>query len=193
MKKKTIKKALLGIMEVVDGMRRYIHNMEEDLNDRIEDRIPQQAICQYKLTSEAAVCPHKAHQDDAGLDLYIQDDVYAKDADFTHMTLTVDTGVCVKIPEGYCGLVCPRSGLAMQGIAPILGVVDAGYTGTIKITIPVGGQLLNNPVDPLHVLFSRGDRVAQLVVVPIAQTVCIPVTEFDETERGENGFGSTGV
>ena len=128
--------------------------------------------------------PARAHEDDAGLDLV------AREA----ATLTpgggpvvVPTGVAVAIPPGYCGLVCPRSGLAARHGVGVLngpGVIDAGYRGEIRVVL--------HCVGPEEVPIARGDRIAQLLVVPAAVPALSFVAELPDSVRAANGFGSTG-
>lgn len=128
--------------------------------------------------------PGYAHPDDAGLDLRIGTDVRLEPGERT----LVGTGVAVAIPDGYCGLVTPRSGLASRAgltLANSPGVVDAGYRGEIKLA------LVN--LDPgAAIPLERGERVAQLLVVPVARAVLEEVDTLPESPRGEGGHGSTG-
>ncbi len=99
----------------------------------------------------------------------------------------VPTGVAVAIPEGYAGLVTPRSGLAARhglGVANGPGLVDAGYRGELCVI------LINHGPEPVEI--SRGERIAQLVVVPVAAPEFVEVTELPPSSRGTGGFGSTG-
>lgn len=99
----------------------------------------------------------------------------------------VPTGIAVAIPPGYAGLVTPRSGLAARhGISIVNGpgLVDAGYRGEVKVV------LVNLSTEPFEIL--RGDRIAQLVVVPVAVQEFVEVAELPDTTRGSGGFGSTG-
>ena len=99
----------------------------------------------------------------------------------------VPTGVAVAIPEGHAGLVAPRSGLAARhGISVVNGpgVIDSGYRGEVKVI------LINHGTAALHL--SRGDRVAQLLVVPIAVPEMVEVDELPDSTRGTGGFGSSG-
>ena len=99
----------------------------------------------------------------------------------------VPTGIAVAIPEGHVGLVSPRSGLAARHAVSVVngpGVVDAGFRGEIHVI------LINHGADPVE--FARGDRIAQLVVVPIPETEWEPVDTLPDTPRGEGGFGSSG-
>ncbi len=128
--------------------------------------------------------PSSAHDGDAGLDLHAREDVTLPPGTWA----MVPTGIAVAIPTGYAGLVAPRSGLAARlgiGVVNGPGVVDAGYRGELRV-------ILINHGDQ-EVRLSRGDRVAQMVVVPVAQVELVQVTELPDSERGEGGFGSTGT
>jgi dUTP pyrophosphatase len=127
--------------------------------------------------------PESAHDGDAGIDLYARQDTALAPGQWA----MVPTGIAVAIPEGHAGLVAPRSGLAARhGISVVNGpgVVDAGYRGELKV-------ILINHGDET-VLLGRGDRVAQLVVVPIVLADLEEVAALPESERGHGGFGSTG-
>lgn len=97
----------------------------------------------------------------------------------------IPTGIAVEIPIGCEGQVRPRSGLSSRGIVAILGTVDADYRGEIHV-------LLENRSDGPCTIFP-GDRIAQLVIAPVARVDLEVVEELSETERGEGGFGSTGI
>ncbi len=99
----------------------------------------------------------------------------------------VPTGVAVAIPAGHAGLVTPRSGLAARhglGVVNGPGLVDAGYRGELKVI------LINHGADLIHL--ARGERIAQLVVVPVVDQQFVEVDELPPSARGEGGFGSTG-
>ncbi len=101
--------------------------------------------------------------------------------------MAVPTGVAVAIPEGFAGLVIPRSGHALRsgiGVVNGPGLIDSGYRGEVAVI------LINHGTDPVS--FSRGDRIAQLTVVPVPVVEWTEVSELDETDRGSGGFGSTG-
>jgi len=100
----------------------------------------------------------------------------------------VPTGIAVSIPEGFAGLVLPRSGHASRhgvGVVNGPGLIDSGYRGEISV-------LLINHGDAV-VSFARGDRIAQLTIVPVPSVEWTEVESLDVTERGDGGFGSTGV
>lgn len=136
------------------------------------------------MVDEGIEIPAYAHHGDAGLDLRVREGVWLQ----PHERRTVGTGVRVAIPEGYVGLVFPRSGLASKhgiSLSNAVGVVDSGYRGE------VGATLINHDKKP-H-LINKGERVCQLVVMPFATCELEIVDELDETDRGEGGFGSTGL
>jgi dUTP pyrophosphatase len=133
---------------------------------------------------ETATLPTRAHEGDAGLDLYAAEPAHLGPGE----RWSVPTGVAVEIPEGHAGLVLPRSGIARKhGISLVNspGLIDAGYRGEINVL------LLNT--DPAEVYrVEPGDRIAQLLVVEIAVPEPIEAEELAESARGEGGFGSSG-
>lgn len=137
------------------------------------------------MLDDGAIMPTRAHADDAGLDLYTPEDFAIMPADeYGVDSGTVDTGVHVEIPKGYVGMIKSKSGLNVNYGIISEGVVDAGYTGSIKV------KLYNLGQDEMR--FRRGDKISQLVILPIVTPVPKLVDAFAETERGNNGFGSTG-
>jgi dUTP pyrophosphatase len=139
----------------------------------------------FQRLSEAARLPTRAHEGDAGLDLYAAEAVTVAPAGGR---TDVGTGVAVEIPPGHAGLVLPRSGSARKhGItltnAP--GLIDAGYRGELRVLI-----LNTDPTEAFEI--SPGERIAQLVVVAVALGEPVEVDELGESERGEGGFGSSG-
>lgn len=134
---------------------------------------------------EAAIVPTYAHDGDAGLDMYANEDV--RIAPYSHKM--VGTGIAVDIPLGFVGLIHPRSGLAAKKGLTVLnapGTVDAGYRGEVKII------LMNH--SPNFVDIGRGDRIAQLVVQEVVYAAVELVEQFEGfTARDTAGFGSTGA
>ncbi len=127
-----------------------------------------------------AVLPTRAHADDAGLDLYgLEDATIAPGAG----TL-LRTGVAVAVPPGHVGLVCDRSSLARRGLKTAGGVIDAGYRGELGVVV------WNLSREPQQV--KKGERIAQLLVIPIATPAPVERESLDATARGAGGFGSTG-
>lgn len=128
--------------------------------------------------------PAYAHEGDAGLDLRTMETISIP----AHGHVTVGTGIACEVPSGCVGLVFPRSGLACKsGVAlrNCVGVIDSGYRGEIKAT------LTNGTDEQFEV--KAGDRIAQMVVMPYCPCVVERVEELSETERGDGGYGSTGV
>lgn len=128
--------------------------------------------------------PVFAHPGDAGADLVAAESVVLPPGG----RALVPTGVRIALPDGHVGFVVPRSGLAARHGITVLnapGTVDAGYRGEIKVT------LLNTDADESYQI-AVGDRIAQLIVMPVPAVRFIPVSALPESERGERGFGSTG-
>jgi len=129
--------------------------------------------------------PSYAHAGDAGLDLYSAEDVTLAPG---HRAL-VSTGIALAIPEGYAGFVQPRSGLALRhglSLVNTPGLIDSHYRGEIKI-------IAVNLDTTSAIEIRRGDKVAQLVVQKVECCELVESEALDDTERGEGGFGSTGV
>jgi dUTP pyrophosphatase len=134
---------------------------------------------------ERAILPTRAHPGDAGLDLYALDATELGPGE----RASVRTGIAVEIPAGQTGLVLPRSGLAARhGIALVNapGLIDSGYRGELRV-------LLLNTDRQRTFSVAVGDRIAQLVLVEVRTPVPIEVDELDRSERGEGGFGSSGL
>lgn len=128
--------------------------------------------------------PNRAFPSDAGADLVAKDTVWLQPFKRT----LVPTGVHVEIPIGYVGLLFPRSSLSKQNIVMTnsVGVIDADYRGEIMASL----MYIGNNESGEHVL--QGERIVQLVMVPIMLPRFVTVDELSETERGKGGFGSTG-
>ncbi len=128
--------------------------------------------------------PRFAHPGDAGADLVACEVVEIEPGE----RALVPTGLAVAIPEGHAGFVLPRSGLAVKHGVTVInapGLIDAGYRGELKV------GLVNLGNDPFVV--RPGDRIAQLVIMAVETPEFVEVVELDATERGDGGFGSTGV
>lgn len=135
-----------------------------------------------KLDHPAAQLPKRATSSDAGFDLT------AADYGFCNQYLEYDTGLCLEIPEGHVGLLFPRSSLSKYDLvqANHVGVIDAGYRGRIKVRYK-----LTKPMEEAK-MYKKGDKICQLVVLPIPEIQFNLVEELTETQRGDNGFGSSG-
>ena len=127
-----------------------------------------------------AVLPTRTHDDDAGLDLYNLEDFRLEAGEGR----AVKTGIALAIPQGYVGLVADRSSLGKRGLKTAGGIIDAGYRGEIHIVLwNISRELFE---------LKRGERLAQLLVIPIATPVIEEVSSLEETARGVKGFGSSG-
>lgn len=132
------------------------------------------------MLDNGAYMPSRGHKTDAGLDLRTPKAVTVP----AYGSATVDTGVHVALPYGCAGLLVSKSGLNVKHDITSTGLIDEGYTGSIVV------KLYNHGGEDHE--FEAGDRVTQLVVVPV---ICEPleqVSAFNPSERGDNGFGSTG-
>ena len=130
---------------------------------------------------KGAYIPTRAHETDAGLDIYARDSqiVPAKES------AIFDTGVHIELPAGTAGMLKSKSGLYVNHGIVSEGVIDVGYTGSIKV------KLYNHSGYDYTV--EAGDKITQLVILPLADVGSLElVDELGETDRGDNGFGSSG-
>ena len=131
------------------------------------------------ILDENAKMPTKAHNTDAGFDLYAPKDFVVRCGG----SATIDTGTKILIEKGYVGMIKSKSGLNVNYGITCEGVVDAGYTGNIVVK-------LHSDEKTVH--FEKGQKIAQIVFLPIPEVELVQVDSFEETERGDNGFGSSG-
>lgn len=129
--------------------------------------------------NENAFMPIRAHETDAGLDLRSPIHALVK----ARGSVKIDTGVHVELPKGTTGFLKSKSGLMLRGITSE-GVIDEGFTGSIM------AMLFNHTDQDYYV--QKGDKISQLVIIPILTPELELVDELDNTERGDGGFGSTG-
>ena len=127
-----------------------------------------------------AYLPEYAHEADAGLDIRSPRDA----AIWPHDSTLIDTGVHIAIPPGMVGMLKSKSGLNVNHGLLNTGVIDSGYTGSIMVN-------LYNHTDHKYFV-KKGDKISQLVIMPVFHAELQQVDELEETERGDNGFGSTG-
>lgn len=127
-----------------------------------------------------AIMPTRAHDTDAGLDLYATEDKTVP----PYGSATFDTGVHVELPPCTAGFLKSKSGLNVNHDITSEGVIDVGYTGAIVV------KLYNHGKTPYFV--KKGDKISQLVIVPVVIPSLEVVDELEDTERGDGGFGSTG-
>lgn len=142
-------------------------------------------IVEFTRLRDEAKPPERAHEHDAGYDLFSAEDARIEPGSRT----SVGTGVAVAIPDGHAGLVLPRSGLAARhGIALVNapGLIDAGYRGELRVL------LLNTDRDEPFAI-EAGDRIAQLVITRVESVEFVEAPDLARTARGQGGFGSTGL
>ena len=136
----------------------------------------------FKKLCAEAVMPTKAHQSDAGADLVAT----SKKWDDEKQCWIYGTGIATEIPEGYVGLVFPRSSIRKYGLALAnsIGVIDSGYRGEIMCSFKPTGSCPT---------YNVGDKVAQMIIMPYPVVNYVEVTELSDSERGVNGHGSSGI
>jgi dUTP pyrophosphatase len=128
-----------------------------------------------------AVIPKYAKEGDAGMDL-----TAVTILEQTPYSVTYDTGLAFEIPEGFVGYIFPRSSIRKYGLllSNSVGVVDSGYRGSVQATFKRTGHI--------EKYYSVGDRIAQIIIMPIPYINFVEAEELSSTERGTGGFGSTG-
>lgn len=162
---------------------------------------------EFKRVNPDAQIPTKAHPSDAAYDLCSMDDVTLSPGEWK----MVGSGIACAIPEGFCGMVYPRSGMGCKGLVlkNTVGVIDSHYRGEIKLTLfnnnpthvwrDSGGPASNTTITELvpntkgTIRVRKGDRVAQMRIELVPDTTLVEVDELDVTDRNEGGFGSSGV
>jgi dUTP pyrophosphatase len=133
-----------------------------------------------KKISEHAKLPLYSHKGDGGLDLFsVGDDVLRAGE-----VKAVPTGIKMAIPEGFVGLIWDKSGISLQGVHRLAGVVDAGYRGEVRVVMANLGQ------EPF--IIKKGMKIAQMLIQPVETVEVVETDELEDTSRGESGFGSTG-
>jgi dUTP pyrophosphatase len=151
-----------------------------------EEVLPAERVGELKFVKlkEGATLPTRAHDNDAGLDLYAAESARLAPG----ARVSVGTGLAVQIPDGVGGLVLPRSGMAIKHGVTLVnspGLIDPGYRGEIRV-------LMLNTDPTVEFQISPGDRLAQLLLVPVAHATPLQADALDESTRGEGGFGSSG-
>jgi dUTP pyrophosphatase len=138
-----------------------------------------------RLTTEA-VLPTKAHNRDAGADMY------CTEVEHLDKYINYRTGIAIAIPEGHVGLLFPRSSVRDKDLilSNCVGVIDSGYTGEISFSYKKFKHKKFNYI--YNSIYRKGDKIGQLLIVPITEYSWEEVDSLDETDRGNKGFGSTG-
>ena len=136
----------------------------------------------FKKLVEIAKCPIKAHPTDAGADLTAVSREWNKE----YGCWIYGTGIATEIPEGYVGLIFPRSSIRKYNLAQCnaVGVIDSHYRGEIMVSY--------KPTSDVQKIYEIGDKIAQLIILPYPEISYTEVKSLSETDRGENGHGSSG-
>ncbi len=140
-----------------------------------------------KKLHKDAIIPKYAKQGDAGMDLYVANWKFNVDSLTDENTgVIIDSGIAIEIPDGFVGLVFPRSSIKSTGhrLSNAVGVIDSGYRGSIQAYFDI--------IDSSLMYYEVGDRFAQLIILPYPQIEFEEVKELSESERNDKGFGSTG-
>ncbi len=138
------------------------------------------AKMKVKKIALSAILPTKHHADDAGWDLYSVEDGLIPPG----QTNAIRTGLSVEIPQGWYGQVKTRSSYGVRGLIVTAGVIDSPYRGEIKVVLINTGNVESR--------YKAGDKIAQLLLLPVPEVEWEEVTELNNTKRGANGFGSSG-
>lgn len=135
------------------------------------------------VLDEGAILPTRGHSDDAGFDLYAPKNMHPKHL-WKGDSVTIDTGVHLEIPKGCCGVIISKSGLNVNHNVTSHGLIDSGYVGSIRV------KLYNHGSERLKI--EPGDKISQIVIMPCFTPRLLIADKLRDTERGSNGFGSTG-
>lgn len=152
-------------------------------------------VLKVKKLDPAAVLPTRIHPSDAGFDLTAIEDPeeILKDGVFY---LEYRTGLAIEIPAGHVGYIFPRSSIrrTVLTLSNCVGVIDSGYRGEITFSFKADGYASESANRSLEdpPIYRKGDRIGQLIIMPLPQTTIEIVDELSEADRGDNGYGSTG-
>jgi len=185
--------------------KEYQEKRKQQLKDQEEAEVARREMesktIKVKRLSNDAVVPTRVHNNDAGWDLYAAEDVIINAGE----RCLVSTDISFEIPDGYVGLIWPRSGLAAKnGIDILAGVIDAGYRGEISVCLYNSSSSnlvsssvnkkkiwkLNTEENAIHI--KKGDRVAQILFQEIPEVYLVEVDNLNNSERSAGGFGSSG-
>lgn len=140
----------------------------------------------FKKLDQRAVAPERAHNTDAGFDL-VATSITTEINECGQLILVYHTGIAVEIPEGYFGLLVPRSSVFKKSLmlTNSAGVIDAGYRGEIMAKF-------RSTTDVVPAVYNVGEKFAQLLILPVPEVTFEEAFELSDSERGEGGYGSTG-
>jgi dUTP pyrophosphatase len=169
-------------MSFIGDLNKLLNSLGDDIKEQVSENVNKFEV-KIKRTHKDAVIPSYSKDGDAGLDL-IATEVLSN----TTTDVTYGTGISIEIPKGYVGLLFPRSSIRNYDISlsNCVGVIDSGYRGEIQATFKKTEGL-----DSFK--YKKGDRIAQLIILPFPKISFIEVDELTSTDRGQGGFGSTGT
>jgi dUTP pyrophosphatase len=158
--------------------------MEIEMAMATQQELNREAVIKFKRLDKTVYLPKYQSDGAVGLDLQASEDTVVS----PHNRQMVSTGLAVEIPIGFEGQIRPRSGLASKNGVSVInspGTIDPDYRGEIKVCLVNHDNIANFVV-------KTGDRIAQLVICPVIKPTIVEVEELSNSQRGENGFGSTG-
>tara|TARA_R110002153_G_scaffold20638_3_gene69821 strand:- start:8149 stop:8739 length:591 start_codon:yes stop_codon:yes gene_type:complete len=194
-KKKTVIKKTPKVENKDSGNK---SSSNEKVSSQVKTKAPkpQSNACLIKVKKlhDNATIPVRAHKTDAGLDLFTLEGFQIQRQE----RKLVSTGIAVQIPKGHVGFVKEKSGLASRGIEINAGVIDEGYTGELKLLMVYPEGFMFDESDKRiirngKIMFEAGDKIAQLVVLPVNSSGVLEVSDLDDSDRGSSGFGSSGA
>ena len=150
-----------------------------------------------KRLTKTAILPYKAHATDGGFDVFADEAVTIHNGE----TVAVSTGIALEIPDGYYGRLKARSGLTLNSALRVQeGTIDSSYRGEVKIIAEIKGYeqeitrfgfVTSSKTNEFTI--EKGAKIAQLIIQPVPQFEIVEADELSQSDRGENGFGSTGI
>ena len=178
-----------SLEESIEFLVNECSELQKEVNEyRQQEEI--RLILNFKKLSPTAITPTKAHTTDAGFDLYTDEEVILKYGE----TAAIKTNIAIELPEGYVADVRPRSGLTLNtGLRVHYGTVDAGYRDGVSVISENGHNYHSYLKKQMFIKIPKGMKIAQLVILPIPEITLQEVEELSDSDRGVNGFGSTGV
>lgn len=170
-----------GESSIMNSLNGLLSSLSDDITKQVEHKVNTFEV-KIKRLHKDAVIPTYAKDGDAGMDL-VATEVISN----TTFDVTYGTGIAMEIPKGYVGLIFPRSSVRKYdlSLSNCVGVIDSGYRGEIQATFKKTQGL-----DSMS--YKKGDRIAQIIILPFPKITFVEVDELTQTDRGEGGFGSTG-
>lgn len=147
-----------------------------------------QGKLRVKRFNDSGIWPTRSNPTDAGLDFYSPIDIYIP----LGKRVRINTHIGVALAPGTVGLIQDRSSMGNAGVRVLGGVIDANYRGEIQIILAYIATLENREAFDSHIIIERGNKIAQMIIVPVFTPELETVEEFESTDRGTNGFGSSG-